>query len=495
MFLETGLLILGVCLGSAILGTCLAAATTFFTWPGSRFLDWALLLPFSIPPYVLTFLWLELFDIGGPLDFGFSFAWRGLPGGIVILSFSLYPYVYLLAKEAFHSQSTRALEASQSLGASPSKALWRTALPLAKPWIGAGLVLVAMEILSDFGAVSLLGVQTFTIGIYRTWYSLQAPETAAQLASFVVVVVFFLFSFEKRMREKQKFYASDSGVKSFRKISLSWRSQFLLSMFSWGVFALAFLIPVFRLIQFSLNAVDLAEYSLWKSIMDQATLHSISLGFLSAALITAASFVLILCSRTSDKPSFRWGIKLASVGYALPGAVLAVGVFLPLAWLDQKIRFLSSEIFGVDSGMLLTGTIAALVYGYAIRFSPLSLFSIGSAAERISPNLALAARTLGAKTGGMARSIYLPAVRKGLLVSVLFVMVDVMKEMPLTLMVRPFGWDTLAVKIYQYTSEGLWQTAALPSLKLVLVGLIPTLLLIKKVSRQSGTPWEGDTKL
>jgi iron(III) transport system permease protein len=477
-------LLFGAALGTLFFGVTLAALTTFIQFPGRRFLNWALVLGFAAPTYVVTFAWVDLFDFSGPVASYLRSAGlpatpeiRSLFGAIVIFSLSLFPYVYLLAKDAFLSQGGRAWEASRSLGRSPIGTFATVLLPLSKPWILAGLLMVAMETLADFGAVSLLGVGTFSVTIYRTWHSLQAPLAAAQMASMLVIVAILFIWLQSKTTSRRKYFAlgGQSGAVPIWSPGLGWRLA--AAAFAWIVFLVAVVMPLARLAWQASGAArrDIA----FKGLVEAFT-NSLVIGAGAAVITTLLGFALVSSQRLYPGRVSRWASQLSSLGYALPGAVLAVGVFLPLIWVDRLIQDLMAG-WGYPVGLLITGSVGAMLFGYSVRFMALSHFSSASAMERVAPSLEDAARSLGANETGVIRRVHLPLLRKALLVSSLIVLVDVMKEMPLTLMTRPYGWDTLSVRIYQLTQEGLWDLAAIPALALVAAGLLPTAFLVLKL--------------
>lgn len=488
LIINTVWLMLGVACGTVLLGVSLAWLTAACDFPGRRWLDWALMLPLSLPPYVVAFVSIGLLDFTGPVQtalrswLGFDrIIWfpriRSTGGVILVMTLTLYPYVYMLARNAFLTQGRRAIEAAQSLGHGRLDGFLRVALPMARPWIAGGLALVLMETLADFGTVSIFNYDTFTTAIYKAWFGLFSLSAAAQLASLLVLIVFVVLLIEQQSRSRQRFsQAGRSHVAD--RIPLTGVRGWMASAYAVFILCIAFLIPVGQL---SIWAVDVLKQDLDRRYLTFLG-HSLILGGTAALLTCAGALLLVSASRLRNDLFTRVTVRLATLGYALPGSVLAVGIFIPLVWIDKQIIGSMKHFFGVEIGFLLNGTLVAMLLAYLIRFLAVAHGAIDSAVNRITPSLDETARNLGISGVRLLRKVYLPMLRGGLLTSALLVFVDVLKEMPITLMTRPFGWDTLSVRIFEMTSEGEWERAALPAMALVLTGFIPILLL----SRYSG---------
>ena len=488
---QTILLAAGTLSLSGLMGVSLAAVVGFVDFPGRKFLSWALLLPFALPAYVQAFVWIDLLGYSGWLpsflreQVGWSLSFwpsiRSLPGAWWALSLSFFIYVYLLTLGSFYSQGRRSLEVARSLGYTPWQGFWRVSLPLARPWIGAGLLLVLMEVLSDYGTVALLGVDSFTVGIFRVWYGHFSLSTAAQMASLLALVVFVLVLLEGRLRQRQRFYESrTSGPLSQVHRPRSLTLLALATLWPWLVFALAFVLPLGRLLWLGASVQD--YHHSWSSVIP-VLLNTLTLGVLAAVLTALAAFLMLVSHRLRGGWASGAALKLGALGYALPGAVLAVGVFTPLVALDRGLQQWLSSWFQMDWGLILTGTLWAMLLGYFIRFLAIPLLSLGSASQNLSRRLDEVALSLGESQWGVALRLHWPLLRKGLLISLPLVVVDVMKEMPMTLMMRPTGWDTLSVRIYQLTSEGLWAEAAWPAVVLSLSAILPIYLFLKPMTR------------
>jgi len=480
LLLNTFWLLLGVGFGVTLLGVSLAWLVAMCEFPGRRVFEWALLLPLALPAYVTAFVAIDLLDFSGPLQSWLRDGWgiTGLPeirsrGGVmVVMSLALYPYVYLITKNAFATQGAMALEAAQSLGLSRRRGFVRVALPMARPWIAAGLMLALMETLADFGTVSVFNYDTFTTAIYKAWYSLFSLPAAAQLASVLIVFVLIAVVIEQRSRAQMRFGAVGRGAAS-RRIQLTSLQGWLALAYAAAVLLLAFVIPVTQLVLWTWNtaAQDLdARY--WSF-----TLHSLMLSALGALLVVAVALLLAYAGRQRPGMGMVWAQRLATLGYAFPGAVLAVGLFIPVAALDNLLVDLGRIWFGFAGTEIFKGTLLVMLLAYLVRFLAVGFGPIDSGLQRMTRNVDEAARSLGCSGAQLLGRVHLPMLRTSLQTAAALTFVDIMKEMPITLMTRPFGWDTLAVRVFEMTSEGEWERAALPSLAIVVAGLVPILLL------------------
>ena len=486
---NTLLLVFGVGVGVTVLGVSLAWLTSLCEFPGRRWLDWALMLPFAVPAYVLAFVFVGLLDFAGPVQtllrewFGSGLRLprvRSTGGVIIVLVLVFYPYVYLLARTAFLAQGRGLTEAARVLGLSPWAAFWRVALPMARPAIGAGLALAIMETLADFGTVSVFNFDTFTTAVYKTWYGFYSLSSATQLASLLLLFVMLVLLGERYSRGR-------SGVPSERPRGAAlyrlhgWKA-FAATAWCLLVFACAFVIPLLQLLAWcwQKGRFDLDE-RYWGLI-----LHSLYLGGCAALLTVAVALLLAFARRLSPTPAVRSAVGISNLGYALPGSVLAVAIMLAFSWLDNHAVIPLSTALGGAGKPLLLGSLGALLVAYLIRFMAVAHGPLEGALARIRPSLPEASRSLGVGGAGLFFRVYLPLLLPGTLSAALLVFVDVLKEMPATLLMRPFGWDTLAVRVFEMTSEGEWARAALPALTLVLVGLFPVVGLIRRSARAAG---------
>jgi len=478
-------LVIGVAIGVSVLGVSLAWLAAMCDFPGRRVFEWALLLPMALPAYVTALVAIGLLDFTGPLQTWLREDWgltslpeiRSRGGVILVMSLALYPYVYLIAKNAFSTQGAIALEAAQSLGLSRTQGFFRVALPMARPWIAAGLMLALMETLGDFGTMAIFNYDTFTTAIYKAWYSLFSLAAAAQLASILILFVLVAVVFEQRSRTRMRYGAVGRSAAS-RRIRLSRALAGLALLYAGMVLGAAFIIPVIQLALWTRDVVanDLdARY--WAFAR-----HSVLLAGIGALMVVTVALLLVYAGRQRPGSAMVWTQRLATLGYAFPGTVLAVGLFIPVAWLDNWLIDIGHTGFGFEGSELLKGTLLVMLLAYLVRFLAVGFGPIDSGLHRITRNIDEAARSLGSGTPGLLTRVHLPLLRTSLLTGATLAFVDILKEMPITLMTRPFGWDTLAVRVFEMTSEGEWERAALPSLAIVMAGIIPVILLT----------WRGD---
>ena len=473
---NTAILLLMVMVISGTVGTALAWVTSMYRFPGQRFFTWALMLPLAIPAYVLAFVTIGIVDFSGPLqtglrDFGITTAIpsvRNVWGAGIVLSLAFYPYVYLLARQAFLSQGRRAMEAGQMLGLSRSKVFFRLALPQALPWVIGGLLLAAMETLADFGAVSVFNVDTFTTAIYKAWFGFFSLTTAAQLAALLIGVIFIVVLFEQYWQAKRGNAVSQG---SNRRFETSKRAKFSMTLLCTVVFLIAFLVPFLQLLYWT--AINFRQDFDARYI--DFVMNSLLLASMTTLFIAVLAIVIAWVKRQYPDKSTKLMTTLANLGYVVPGTVLAVGVFIPIAWLDNHLID-----FGITSHQVLSGSVVVMLLALATRFMTVSFQPIDRQLQRLTVNQEAAAKLLSDSAFQRWRQVVLPVLSPGVLTALLMGFVEVMKEMPITLMTRRQGWDTLAVRVFEMTSEGMWARAALPSLLIVLVGLIPVWVLLRQ---------------
>ncbi len=479
LLINTAVLAGGVISLTAILGVSLAWLTAVCDYPGRKLFSWALLLPMAVPAYVMAFVFLGLFDFSGPVQENLRVWWpgrfdpvdvRSAPGVIIVLSLGLYPYVYLLSRGAFLTQGRKAMEAARSLGCKPVRAFFRVALPMARPWIASGLMLVLMETLADFGAVSIFNYDTFTTAIYKAWFGLFSLDAAAQLSSILVILALAVMLIEQKMRSRMRYFQTGRLSMEKHRIPLKGFKGWAASLFCGLVFIVAFALPFLRLVAWSLRVV---QDQLAVSYADEIT-NSFILSAGGAGIICIAALVLAYTARRHNDSITTATLRISTLGYALPGTVLAVGIFVGFSYVDLAIASGS----GIES--VLQGSLAMLFIAYGVRFLAVGYHPASSAMLRITPSIDEASQSFGVKGIKMLLRVHIPILKNGLLTAILLGFVDIMKEMPITLMTRPFGWDTLAVKIYELTSEGEWERAAIPGVVLILCGLIPVILLVAK---------------
>jgi iron(III) transport system permease protein len=481
LLFNTLVLLVGVAILVSVLGIGLAWLTVMCEFPGRGWFEWLLMLPLAVPAYVMAFVILGVFDFGGPLQsflrlqFGQQYGSMDVRNAltvIIVFSLVLYPYVYMLARSAFLSQSSDTTEAARVLGCHPWQAFYRVALPMARPAIVAGVSLAMMETLADFGTVAVFNYDTFTTAIYKSWFGFFNIQAAAQLASILLLFVALTLFAERRSRGGRRFVQGGRLQHRYRfavKPVKAWAMTICCSV----VLALAFVLPVFQLLVW---AVDESVAQLNQRFFELLQ-HTVLLAGLAAAITVFLALVLAFNRRQFKRGGF---FSMAQLGYALPGSVLAVGIMLSFTFVDNQVFIPVQRWLGMSPVPVLVGSIATLLAAYWIRFLAVASGPLESSLERIRPSLPEAARTLGAHGRELVWRIYLPMLRPGLLTAMVLVFVDVMKEMPATLLLRPYGWDTLAVRIYEMTAEGQWQLAALPALALVAAGLIPVVISIRR---------------
>lgn len=488
LLINTFWLTLGVAASSALLGVSLAWFTAVCEFPGRKFFSWGLLLPLAIPAYVMAFVTLGLFDFTGPVQtllrswVGPEQFWfpnvRGRLGVIIVMTLAFYPYVYLLARNAFLTQGKRSLEAAQSLGFNRMQGFLKVALPMARPWIASGVMLVLMETLADFGTVAVFNYDTFTTAIYKAWFSMFSLSAASQLASLLIVIVFVLIVMEQQFRSRMR-YAETKHSSRIPRIPLTGWRAWGVAGFALAILFFAFLLPITQLIIWATDTFVEEFNQLYLGFL----WHSLMLSGLAALLTCSVAVLVVYSARRHPDTVTRVAVRIATIGYALPGVVLAVGIFVPLAWLDNWLSEMAMQLFHIETGLLIQGTLAIMLIAYMTRFLAVGHNPIDSAMQRITFSIDEASMGLGLNGWSMLKRVHLPILKGGIFTAVTLVFVDVMKEMPITLMTRPFGWDTLAVRIFEMTSEGEWEQAALPAVALVLAGLIPIVLLTRQVEK------------
>ena len=488
LLINTAWLVLGVGFSVTVLGVGLAWLTSMCDFPGRKVFDWALMLPLAVPAYVMAFVALGLLDFTGPLQsalrdlLGRGGYWfpevRSTGGVIAVMSLVLYPYVYMLTRSSFLTQGNSAVEAARSLGLSSWGAFFRVSIPTARPAIIAGLSLALMETLADFGTVAIFNYDTFTTAIYKAWFGLFNLQAASQLASFLLVLVVIALTAERQLRGRAKYHEATRSTRLHRYHLTGW-NKWSAVLISGLVLLLAFIIPI---IQLGLWAWEVLEEDLdsryWGLLW-----HTLMLGGMSAVLTVLGAMILAFTRRYRGDVVVNSAVSIATLGYALPGSVLAVGVMLTFTSADNFLHTIATILGWESSGQILTGTVFALVIAYMVRFLAVAYGPIDSGLGRIRISLAEAARGLGASPAVTMFKIYMPLLRPGLFTAGLLVLVDVMKEMPATMLLRPFGWDTLAVRIYEMTSEGEWERAALPAITLIMIGLIPVIVLVRRSAK------------
>jgi len=494
---TTALLLLGVGILVTILGIGTAWLVTAYRFPGRRLFEWALLLPLSVPSYVMAFAYLDVVHPVGPLQtglrnlFGISDP-RGLPfpeirslgGAILLLGLILYPYVYLPVRALFVMQSASMLEASRTLGAGRFRAFRTVALPLARPAVAVGVSLALMEALNDIGASEFLGVRTLTVAIYTTWVTRSSIEGAAQIALVMLAIVFALVLLERLGRRGMN-YSGPRGNTPAMAQTLSGVSALSATLACAVPILLGFVVPASYLVVSAVRRIRLGGLppDLWVW-----TGNSVFFAAIAALLTLAVGLFLATAGRMSRRKTLHGMIRLAGIGYAIPGTVLAVGLLVPIAGLDNWIADAVKSVWGRSPGLILMSSGAALVLAYCLRFQAISIGGIESGFTRIAPSIDMAARSLGAGTARISGGIHMPLLSPALAAAGLLVFVDCMKELPATLLLRPFNFETLATYVYGEAARGTYEDGAVAALVIVLVGMLPVALLARAGTRERRKP-------
>ena len=486
---NSAILMLGVGGLSLVIGLAPAWLVSAYDFPGRRTFEWALVLPLAIPTYIIAYTYAGVFEYDNLIPSALSAIWPGMEvwrirsavmsreGAMVMMALVLYPYVYVIARASFLRQSGTVLEMARTLGRGPWDTFFRVALPMARPAVAGGLTLVLMEVLNDYGAVKYFGIPTFTTGIFRAWFPLNDPIAAMRLSGILLLFVFTLIIFERIQRGRARF---DDGARGYRpavRRSLGGRERWLAASVCLLPLALGFLVPVAQLAAWAGRAGTGALDARFVRLV----LNSFSLA-LTAALIAVLGALLIgYAARLSPTPLLRLASRVAVLGYSIPGAVVAVGVFLPFVWMDRRLNAFMTAAFGAPTGLLLSGTLVALIFAYVVRFLAVALNPIESSFKGLCGNLDDTSRSLGVPPLKTLWKVDLPLLRGTLISAALLVFVDVLKELPLTLILRPFNFNTLATRAFQLATDEQLARSAVPALLIIAVGLVPVIVLNKLI--------------
>lgn len=485
------LLMLLVGVGVSVIGVGTAWLVVMCRFPGRRIFEWALILPLAVPAYVVAYAYTDVLQVSGPIqsfiratfDLRFGEYWfpniRTFSGAVMIFIAVLYPYVYLLARAAFLEQSICALEAARTLGRSPWGAFRSVALPLARPAVVAGTALALMETLADFGTVAHFGIPTFATGIYRTWSSMGDQIAAAQLASVLLVFVVMLVWVERMSRQQAKYHHTTGRYQQIDGYRLKGIRAMIAFLFCALPFVVGFLAPLMMLVW--MHLID--GHDLFSTRYKSMIFNSVSLAGVTALLAVILSVFLVYVARSEKSLLTRVSNRIVSFGYAVPGSMIAVGMLIPLASFDNAVSDFLENQFGVSVGLILTGSVVALILGYLVRFMTVSMNTVQSSLEKVTPSMEYASRSLGNSPMQTALKVHVPIISGGLMTAGLIVFVDVMKELPATLIMRPFNFDTLAVQAYNLASDERLSQAATPSLVIVAVGILPLIIMSRAIMR------------
>ncbi|MAO92957.1 MULTISPECIES: ABC transporter permease [unclassified Hwanghaeella] len=488
---NTLILMVGVGIGTITGGVSTAWLVTVCRFPGRRMFEWALLLPLAVPAYLVAFVYTDILEYGGPVQGALRdlFGWqvksdywfpeiRSHGGAIIVLSLVLYPYVYMMARAAFLQQSVCALEAARTLGRTPWRCFWTVALPMARPALVIGVSLAMMETLNDFGTIDFFGVHTLTAGVFEVWRVMGNTGGAAQIALVMLLFVVGLLWLERSSRHRQRYGQTSSKIQALPGFELrGWRRVAAMTVCG-APLIFGFAVPFIVLAVNALRRLDqqlTPEYFAFTS-------NSLILSGTAAVCAVVIGLFMAYGVRLSGGKLLRMLTRLASVGYAVPGAVLAVGVIVPFTSFDAVVGRFIEQTFGVPMGPILFGTAFAVVFAYVARFMAIGFGAVDSALEKVTPHMDDAARTLGKGPLETLRRIHLPMIRGGILAGAILVFVDCMKELPATLILRPpFNFDTLATFVFQYASDEQFERASLGAITIVIAGIIPVVLLSRAI--------------
>jgi iron(III) transport system permease protein len=491
---DTAMLLIGVGLLCGVIGVGTAWLVTQFDFPGRRSLEWLLVLPLALPTYITAYVYVEILGFQGPLqsalrgltgwrslrDYWFPDP-RNLPGAICIMAIVLYPYVYLSVRALFGLQAAAIVESARTLGAARDRLFWRIGLPMARPALAAGLTLALLETLNDIGASEYLGVRSLTLSIYTTWVNRNSLAGAAQIACVMLLLVVVLILVEARLRGQRRFALPVRQPRALSRVPLTGRRAIAASLACALPVLLGAVLPIAFLV------AEVLRRDLWQQA-DTALLRSLAnavvLSGLAAGIVVALGIGIAAARRQGREPWLPALSRLASLGYAVPGTVLALGLLVPLAAFDNAVANTTARWFGFNPGLLLIGSGAALVLAYVVRFLAIAVSGVESGLSRISPRIDDAARTLGASAPEVLRKMHWPLARPAIAAAALLVFVDCLKELPATLLLRPLNVDTLATTVYGHASRGAFEDGALAGLLIVLAGLYPAI----RLARAGGRP-------
>ena len=495
---NSALLVVGVGALALVLGLAPAWLVSAYEFPGRRTFEWSLVLPLAIPTYIIAYTYAGVFEYGSGMSRALGALWpdaetwrirsaiMSREGAMVMMALVLYPYVYVIARASFVQQSGAVLEIARSLGRGPWNTFFRVALPMSRPAVVGGLTLVLMEVLNEYGAVKYFGVPTFTTGIFRAWFPLNDPVSAMRLSGILLLFVFSLIIFERAQRGRARFDdGARGGYRPTERRRLGRQGRWLAFAACLLPLALGFMVPVLQLLGWAAQA----GFGVLDTRFLELTLHSFSLALTAGLLAVVAALLIAYAVRLSPTPLLRLASKVAVLGYSIPGAVIAVGVFIPLVWVDRHVDTFMRASFDLPTGLLLSGTLVALVFAYLVRFLAVALNPLESGFERLCGNLDETSRSLGVPPLKTLWKVDLPLLKGTLLSAALLVFVDVLKELPLTLILRPFNFDTLATRAFQLATDEQLTQSAVPALLIIAVGLVPVIVLNKLIGR--GGPGDG----
>ncbi|KOO07949.1 ABC transporter permease [Vibrio hepatarius] len=482
---NTIVLVLGTMALALVFGIPSAWIMAMCRLPSERILQWALVLPLAMPGYIVGYIFTDWFDFAGPIQlllrdltgWGPGEYWfpdiRTLTGAMFVLSLVLYPYVYLLARAAFMEQNVSLLQSARLLKCSPWESFRRISMPLARPSIAVGLSLVAMETVGDFGTVSYFAVNTLTTAVYDTWLGYSSLTAAAKISAIMLVIVILLLSAERFSRRRQKLFQSQFNSREDFRYELNGWKKWLALTWCWGLVCVAFIFPLGQLLIYAYKYFAQS----WTSEFREFALNSLYVSIAAAIIGVSVALLVNFCQRLNPGRQSLAFMRLASMGYAVPGTVLAIGVMVPVLFMDHLVNDIAKAMEWGRPGLIFSGSMFAIIFAMVVRFSAVAIGSIESSLGKISPSLDMASRTMGCNSNQMLWRVHFPLVRRGALIAGLLVFIESMKELNAALLLRPFNFETLATYVYNFASDEHLELAALPAVLLVLVGLIPLVLI------------------
>ncbi|PSV43810.1 ABC transporter permease [Photobacterium indicum] len=490
---NTVWLVLGTSVLALLLGLPSAWIMAMCRIPGEKILQWALVLPLAMPGYIVGYIYTNWFDYAGPVQIFLRdvFGWetihdywfpniRSLGGACVVLALVLYPYIYLLARAAFMEQSVSLLQSARLLRCSPWQSFRRISLPLSRPSIAVALSLVAMETLGDFGTVSYFAVNTLTTAVYDTWLGYSNLNAAAKISSLMLLVIFFLISTERFSRRKQKLFQQQFEHDDDVRYTLTGAKKWCAIIWCWGLVGMAFAFPLLQLCYYAWHYF--AES--WTTQFLQYSLNSLSVSIIAAVVAVILALIVNFYRRLDGSKYTAVPMRLASMGYAVPGTVLAIGVIIPLTSVDHLVNDLARSYELGRPGLIFSGTMFAIIFAFVVRFAAVAIGSIESSLAKISPSLDMASKTMGYASTAMLRRVHLPLIRRGCLIAGLLVFIESMKELNAALLLRPFNFETLATYVFNFASDEQLEQAALSAILLVIVGLIPLVMINRSLEQK-----------
>lgn len=495
--LNTFLLVIGTMSLTLVFGLPSAWLMAMCKLPGEKILQWALVLPLAMPGYIVGYIYTDWFDFAGPIQIWLRNTFeltpqqywfpdlRTLPGAMTILALVFYPYVYLLARSAFMEQSSSLLQSARLLKCTPWQSFFRVSLPLARPAIAIGLSLVAMETIGDFGTVSYFAVSTLTTAVYDTWLGYSNLTAAAKISAIMLLVVVLLLSAERYSRRKQKHFQAQFSSHEDNRYSLQGWTKLLALVWCWGLVLAGFILPIAQLVSYATDYFSISWTLEFQSYSLNSLKVSLSVALVCVLIALFVNFYQRLTSQGGERVSTSSSLpmRLAALGYAVPGTVLAIGIMVAVLTLDHSVNDLAKLMEWGRPGLIFSGTMFALIFALTVRFAAVAVGSVESSLAKVSPNLDMAARTMGCNSTQMLKRVHLPLVMRGALIAGLLVFIESMKELNASILLRPFNFETLATYVYNYVSDQQLELAALPAILLVLVGLIPLILVNRSLEK------------